>query len=237
MLSGDVVGHGVASAMVSAAVAGCFEGIKLDIDAGVKTPAVGSYGSTLARRGAVFGVGDLLRHMHKVVLSAGHGSFPMTMFALVLDLETGLAEYACCGHPAARVVRLGPGSSSAAGRGNTVRLLRGRSGFIGFDGELSLDIRTERLRPGDAIVLYSDGLIKRRDPTGRIYGSGRLDRLLREYSASEAEALGASLIGDVTSFARGCEARDDVSLMVAQFNGPADEETLDALEEQRRHAV
>jgi serine phosphatase RsbU (regulator of sigma subunit) len=237
MLCGDVVGHGAASAMVSAAVAGCFEGVKLDIDAGVKTPAVGSHGSTLARRGAVFGVGELMRHLHKVVLSSGHGRFPMTMFALVLDLETGLAEYACAGHPSARIVRLGPRGDSAAPRGNTIRLLRGRTGFIGFDGELSLDIRTERLGPGDAIVLFSDGLMKRCDPAGRFYGSGRIDRLLREYPPSEAGSLGAALIKDVASFAQDSEAHDDVSLMVAHFNGPADEETLEALEEKRQHAA
>jgi serine phosphatase RsbU (regulator of sigma subunit) len=70
------------------------------------------------------------------------------------------------------------------------------------------------LRTGDAVVLYTDGVIEARHE-GELYGQERLDRLLAERSALAPAELAQAVLDDCRAFARG-ELADDCAVVVVR---------------------
>lgn len=217
LLAGDITGQGASPALVSAMVSGAFEMMKLDMDAGRKMPAVGTHGSTLARSGAVLGTADILKAMNAVMLGIGGGEYPISLLAILLDLETGMIEYASAGYPSPRLVRLGAIEPQRPDRVNYVKTLRGRTDLLGFAEQIKPEVRTLKLIPGDLIVVHSDGLSERRNAAGHAYGSRRLDSFLGRYEAGKAERLARALVEDSIGYGKGSAIVDDVSVMVLHF--------------------
>jgi serine phosphatase RsbU (regulator of sigma subunit) len=71
-----------------------------------------------------------------------------------------------------------------------------------------------QLSPGDALVIYSDGILDSADPSGEQFGPRRLEALLRNVHSQAADALLLSLLGAVQDYAGGYPIQDDMSLVV-----------------------
>ena len=87
-----------------------------------------------------------------------------------LDLTTGWWTWASCGHPAGLVVR---------GR----QVVKQLDSVIGVPLGLGLlqgevEVGTERLEPGDRLLLYTDGVVEARDAAGEFFGVDRLAELV-----------------------------------------------------------
>jgi len=73
------------------------------------------------------------------------------------------------------------------------------------------------LRPGDVLVLYSDGLIEATSPAGEEYGEGRLHELLATVGAGSPDDLRDAILASASAFLGPAAPRDDVTLVVAKF--------------------
>ena len=71
-----------------------------------------------------------------------------------------------------------------------------------------------QLDSGDAVVLYTDGVIEARRE-GELYGVERLDRLLAERRDLPPAQLAQAVLADCRSFARG-ELADDCAVVVVR---------------------
>jgi PAS domain S-box-containing protein len=100
----------------------------------------------------------------------------------------------------------------------------GRTDWIGIPGrmlgpfaETNLEDQTVALAPGDALVLYTDGVTEAR--TGaELFGEERLRRTLAEMPGASAEALAARVEEAVTTFQAG-PLRDDMAVLVLRVAG------------------
>ena len=72
------------------------------------------------------------------------------------------------------------------------------------------------LGPGDALVLYTDGLIEARSPDG-ILGEERVREQLASEAGATADELATRLDGLAASFRR-LRRRDDLALLIARVN-------------------
>jgi len=102
--------------------------------------------------------------------------------------------------------------------------LRRRNGKIeelgSREGGLPLGCASEKpygqveltLEPGDAILLYTDGITDAMDSAGDVYGSQRLRLTLAEAPAG-IEPMGRALLDDVRRFIRGRLQSDDICLV------------------------
>lgn len=71
---------------------------------------------------------------------------------------------------------------------------------------------TFQTRPGDTIVLYSDGITDHINPEGEEYGRGRLAHLLRRSGGKPAREISDAIFADVDRFAK--KAFDDQTVVV-----------------------
>lgn len=117
---------------------------------------------------------------------------------------------------------------AASGKAEFLRGMIDRAAFLGIseyarsEGSLGEFV----LAAGDALLLYTDGLIEARDRHGELYGESRLAASLEAAAGAagaDSEAIKGSLLADLRSFAeggdlatRGGRYADDVSVVVVK---------------------
>jgi serine phosphatase RsbU (regulator of sigma subunit) len=148
--------------------------------------------------------GELLQFANDVIVGEiAPGKF-ITLVYLLIDPRTGEIAVAGAGHPAPRVVRTG----------GELEALDTQGLVLGIEEGQSYEEVRERLDVGDAVVLYTDGVLEaRRD--GELYGFGRLDGVLTRERARAPEDLARAVLDDCRSFARG-ELADDCAIVVVR---------------------
>jgi sigma-B regulation protein RsbU (phosphoserine phosphatase) len=80
---------------------------------------------------------------------------------------------------------------------------------------LPYDETAEALHPGDALVLYSDGVTDARDADGEEFGEERVLQILREATALPAEGIIDRLFAAIDDFVGGTPQFDDITVLVA----------------------
>ena len=85
-----------------------------------------------------------------------------------------------------------------------------------FD-DASFTEQKARLAPGDALVLYTDGVIEARAPDGTFYGEESLASLLRSSVGLNASTLAGRIESAVFDFQEN-DPRDDVAVLVLRVS-------------------
>lgn len=137
-----------------------------------------------------------------------------TVFAAVLDPRTGDLCYACAGH-------------------NPPVLLGENPAYMEPDPGLALglfedaDIQEAHLtlRPGEGILLYTDGVTEAVNPRREFFGTQRLLETVRKTEPGDApgQALLRSVSGAVETFREGCEPFDDMAVLALLREEAGDE--------------
>jgi len=134
------------------------------------------------------------------------GAFFSTILTMLLDPATNELRYATAGHPPALVLEPD---------GSTRFLEGGRSVPLGLPFDLPRPQAHERLVPGSIVILYTDGLVERRDES--------LDRGLERLAKTAASASGGTLeeLSDALVDLVAEERHDDVALLVIGSRRPS----------------
>lgn len=89
---------------------------------------------------------------------------------------------------------------------------------LGVLDETAYSRSRTRLARGDAILLYTDGVLEARSPDGRQLGEAGLLRLLRDLGPPRAETLLADLAAAIDRHAGGAGPDDDMTLLLLRPN-------------------
>ena len=147
---------------------------------------------------------DFLQSANEVVVGEiAPGKF-ITLAYLVIDGRGGEIAAAGAGHPAPRIVATD----------GTVTGLDARGLVLGIEPAQEYEEVRTTLLPGDAVVLYTDGVIEARRGNEQ-YGVERLDRLLSESRQLSPGELAQVVLDHCRSFARG-ELADDCAVVVVK---------------------
>ncbi len=188
---GDVSGHGVAAALVVSRLHGLVRRLIFE----QRSPE------------------QFLEEMNRAILRIlKHTYFFMTFAVFRVDLDARRIDYATAGHPAQFLLR-------ASGR---VEALSTPNRLLGidpdiFDSERPVD--SVEYAPGDALVLFTDGLFEIPAKVGGVLlgESGLRDRLANLGGLPPSLVVG-EILQDLAEFQGHSRFEDDVSLMVARFD-------------------
>jgi len=90
-------------------------------------------------------------------------------------------------------------------------------GAIGVFDDVNLTEQEAHLAPGDALVLYTDGVVEARSPEGIFFGEERLMTLLRSSVALDAPTMASHIEGAVLNFQEQAP-RDDIAVLVLRVS-------------------
>jgi serine phosphatase RsbU (regulator of sigma subunit)/uncharacterized protein YigA (DUF484 family) len=148
---------------------------------------------------------DFLATANQVVVDEIEVGKFITMLYVVLEPGRGTVACASAGHLPIRLLR-------ADGR---VEGLDPGGLALGIDPGQEYPEQRLELSPGDAAVLYTDGVVEaRRD--GELYGEERLDAYLAAHAGAGAQTLAESLVADCRRFSGG-ELADDCAVVVLRL--------------------
>jgi serine phosphatase RsbU (regulator of sigma subunit) len=194
---GDATGHGVYSAMIGCAAHGAVEALSL----------VGEERMTPR---------SLLDAINAAIRVPGADRAAMTCFAALFD-PGGTISFANASH----MLPLRCATDAGGAITKVTALVPAQTQNLDDDSDVYASEITEgvhRLAPGELVVLFTDGLTDRRDPAGRAFGHRRLQQaLLGARYPGGVDALAAlrdSLLAEITRFADGVPADDDVTLIL-----------------------
>jgi sigma-B regulation protein RsbU (phosphoserine phosphatase) len=90
---------------------------------------------------------------------------------------------------------------------------------LGFEPGLEFERTELTLRPGDALVIYSDGVTEAFDPQDECYGTDRLLADAGALSAVSAPEIMGGLLQKVRAFASSAPQSDDIAILVLKVVG------------------
>jgi serine phosphatase RsbU (regulator of sigma subunit) len=128
----------------------------------------------------------------------------ITFFFARLDPLTGRLLFVNAGHNPPLLLR----------RDGPLETLRDGGMALGFFDDVSYDLGETFLRPGDVLVMYSDGVTETFDPAGDEFGDERLAELARRHRDLGAAQLEAVVLREIEAFGGGQKATDDRTLVV-----------------------
>jgi serine phosphatase RsbU (regulator of sigma subunit) len=146
--------------------------------------------------------------VNEAVLEDAPGDQFCTLAWAALRRDDGavVGEVACAGHPQPFLVRAAGGVESVAATGT----------LLGFFHDLRSSPAQLRLGPGDALVLFTDGVTEARLPDGSLFGAERVRDALATAADRTADGLLDAL--EAALDASRAEARDDVAIVVGRVS-------------------
>lgn len=137
--------------------------------------------------------------------SVDPGKF-VTAFVGFLDGATGRLVYANAGHNPPVLLRAN----------GDVEWLAAGGLILGILPEAPFESGSVDLRPGDLIVLYTDGVTEGANATAEQWGEERLVESVRRRRADSCAAIAAGLVREVRAFEGETGPADDITVLVAR---------------------
>jgi sigma-B regulation protein RsbU (phosphoserine phosphatase) len=130
----------------------------------------------------------------------------LTAFLGILNPANGEMIYANAGHNPPLLFRnQNPNSHELLNRTGTV---------LGILDDQRWDQAKVIMRPGDAVVFYTDGIPDAENSLHNFYGMERFTRIVKKNSDRPAQEIRDSIISDLHNFVQGAEQSDDIALII-----------------------
>ncbi|HQR35365.1 MAG TPA: SpoIIE family protein phosphatase [Blastocatellia bacterium] len=151
---------------------------------------------------------DVINSVNKMLAHRSESNRFVTLFCAVLDRE-GHFTYINAGHNPPILAR----TSGETEILTTKSVLLGAFDFIEYK-----PLQT-RLKPGDVVVMYTDGVTEAVNNDNEMFSDERLEELVKASIHLSAEQIKQRILDEVLSFTRGLPQGDDITLIVLKLKG------------------
>ena len=184
---GDVMGHGIAAALLMATARGILRSRARD---------PGS-------------LGELLTHVNRQLEADTGGERFMTMILLVVDLPNHRIRWASAGHDSP--ILYDPETDKFV----DLPEINGLPLGIMPDAEYQ-EARYDGLGPGRILLVGTDGIWEARSPSGEEYGKARLCEVIRDYRHETADGIAAAVTDALRDYRGEAHQDDDITFVLAK---------------------
>jgi phosphoserine phosphatase RsbU/P len=152
---------------------------------------------------------ECLHYVNNLLCGESVSSMFVTVFYGILNTITGEVEYVNAGHNSPYLL-----SSSGPHK------LEGTDGIaLGVSEDISFNSKTIKLKPGEKLFLYTDGVTEAFNKEMTAYGDNRLKIFLNQRLVLPIKTIIKESLEDVNVFANGAPRSDDITLLAIAFNG------------------
>ena len=190
LVIGDVTGHGIPSAMITAAAKSA-----CDVARYIHEEI------TVTR---------LLEIMNHAIFESAKRRFVMTCFASIVDTKARTITYANAGHNFPYLFR------QTEGKGEFGSLMI-RGNRLGDDPSSKYEAKTTDLAIGDVVVWYTDGIVECENSTGEEYGEKRFRASVKKAAALDASGMRDAIIADAGAYFGETSRKDDITMVVGRI--------------------
>ena len=149
--------------------------------------------------------GEVLASVNELLLEDNDSTMFVTLFYAVYDPENGTFTYANGGHNPPLLVH-------SDGSSEELPLTGGIA--LGLVPDFEYEEHTLRLMPGDALILYTDGVTEAMNEDQEEFTVPRLVEVFKASPPIDAEDTTGRVFGAVHDFAGGADQSDDITCMV-----------------------
>jgi sigma-B regulation protein RsbU (phosphoserine phosphatase) len=171
VLIGDVTGHGVPAAILTAAVRGACDML-------------------CALQGEQLRLSHLMEQLNGLISALGQGQLMMSACVVLLDQRRRELRIINAGHPFPLLVRQGK-----------VHTVLGNGSPLGMSQENAFAVGRATFEAGDMLVLYTDGVTEAENTLGEAFSDKRLRRAIAERSGTSAAELRDEVLAQLRRFA------------------------------------
>ncbi len=143
------------------------------------------------------------QHVNRILCRDGLPDRFVTLVHLDLAQDSGRLRYLNAGHMPPILVQ----------QGRAIALQPGNIA-MGLIATSTFSESTVEIDPGDALVVYSDGVTEAMNDAGDFFGDERLIELLPALSASPSSTIGQRILDEVNRFVGDARWHDDLSLVI-----------------------
>jgi len=155
--------------------------------------------------------GELMARVNNELARDNAQEMFVTAFSGILDLRTGVVEYSDGGHEA-------PFVRHADGKVERLPKLKGMA--LGVMEDIPYQTASFTLKPGDALVLFTDGVSEAANADDDLFSIARIETALATARAEpDARHLAEGLAEDVRVFVGATPQSDDIAILVVRYEG------------------
>lgn len=128
----------------------------------------------------------------------------VTVFYAVLNIRTGVMEYASGGHNPPWIINPD---------GTTYELSDSQNIALGIVEEFEFSSKTIELSPGASLVLFTDGITEAIDKHQNFFSDERFEDYLKNKQGISPKEIVAGAIQEINTFSSGMPQADDITLL------------------------
>jgi PAS domain S-box-containing protein len=186
----DVCGHGVSSALISAAVSQFLQ-TNYEFSANASETVQPE---------------SVLNSLERIFPLERFDSF-FTIVYVTVDYVNGRLIYSCAGHPSPIILH----------PDGELEVLDMHGPVIGTGYDQPFRQKETQLEHGDKIILYTDGVLDYPNPAGKLFGMQRFQKALKKHGHQPIQTLMDSVQITIKDFAGCASPEDDLSMMVVEY--------------------
>jgi sigma-B regulation protein RsbU (phosphoserine phosphatase) len=154
---------------------------------------------------------DVLANANRQFLQERQSRLFLSAFHADLDLDSGVLTYANAGHDAPLWIRAD----------GDVADLEAPGAILGAFYSIGLESDSVAIGPGDAVILYTDGVTEARNHDRELFSEERLRDVAAQAAVNggSAQAVLQAVLSAVSDFTAGAEQADDLTIVVAMRDG------------------
>jgi sigma-B regulation protein RsbU (phosphoserine phosphatase) len=153
--------------------------------------------------------GEILVRLNTEICRDNESCMFVTLFCAILNIRTGQVDYGNGGHNLPYYLHQNGVSP--------LERLGGR--ILGIVEQTLYASGRMVLRPGEALLLYTDGVTEAMDSRERLYSDQRLAEFLASNRSSSPRQIVGDLVSDVRSFAGAAPQSDDITALALRYFG------------------
>ena len=185
---GDVMGHGIAAALLMATARGILR----------------------SRAGETDSLGRWLTHINRLLVEDTGGERFMTMALLVCDPRTRRIRIASAGHDSP--LCYDPANDQFIDLPDTSGLPLGLVAQEEYQ-----EAKAEVAGPGSILLIGTDGLWESPNDSGQAYGKDRIRAIIQSHAARTAQEISQAITDDLARFRGSAKQDDDVTFAIVKF--------------------